>query len=100
MVFISAALKAFYLGLNKNIKFTVQHDGHANEVVDQSQLTEYFQDWSRDRKIEIGYFGRFSNKKGSELLAQLIESMPYAQFTIGTLNKNNLKAKNIVENKF
>ena len=100
MIFISNSLKQYYAKIKTPFYSLVLHDGHSNKIVKKEKLKEHFSKWSKNREIKIGYFGRFSEQKGSQILKKLVRTMPYANFYFGTLNSNNLFGENIKENSY
>lgn len=100
IIFISNSLKKYYAKIKIPFYSLVLHDGHSNKIVRKENLEEHFSKWSKNRKIKIGYFGRFSEQKGSQIIKKLVEIMPYANFYFGTLNSNNLFGENIKENSY
>ena len=97
--------ETLYICINENIKkdlidigvkkdnIFVLSDGHGNKTNNISEsLDRYKKMIKKKKKLKIGYFGKLSIEKGSEVLKSLI--LKYHQiidFHIYALNSNNLK---------
>lgn len=99
-IFISESLKNYYSQFKIKLDCIVLHDGHANKIVSKENLQSHFLEWKNNKRIKLGYYGRYSIQKGSHILSTLVKIMPYVDFYFATLNQNNLIGNNIKENAY
>jgi glycosyltransferase involved in cell wall biosynthesis len=98
VVCISKAVQKYYDKLGCFKKSVVLHDAHNFKIFTKNPNIGKI--GITGKKINVGYFGKYSMQKGSIVLEELIKNNPDLNFYVHTLNINPLRANNIIENSF
>ena len=98
LIYLTDAVREKFESLNIGLKYQVAPDAHDFQILSLNDRAAKI--LNKNESIKIGYFGKYSEQKGSNILREMVKLNPTWEFYIHTLNDNDLKAENIKENRY